>query len=76
MVLEAMKALSVPPQRTIVVGDTAHDMRMAKAAGTYAQGVTWGFHTADEIAEGGADDICDDFATLNRELDAFAGRLG
>ena len=76
MVLEAMKALSVPPGRTIVVGDTAHDMRMAKAAGTYAQGVTWGFHTAAEIAEGGADDICHDFETLNARLDAFAEGLG
>jgi phosphoglycolate phosphatase len=76
MVLEAMKALSVPPSRTIVVGDTAHDMRMAKAAGAYAQGVTWGFHTAEEIAEGGADHIADDFATLNRQIDIFAARLG
>ena len=76
MVLEAMRALSVPPERTIVVGDTAHDMRMAKAAGAYAQGVSWGFHTAAEIAEGRADDIVDDFATLNARLDAFGAGLG
>ncbi|HEY4031067.1 MAG TPA: HAD-IA family hydrolase, partial [Caulobacteraceae bacterium] len=44
MVLEAMKALQVGPERTIVVGDTAHDMRMARSAGAYAQGVSWGFH--------------------------------
>ena len=75
MVLEAMKALRVGPERTIVVGDTAHDMRMAKAAGAYAQGVTWGFHTADEVMEGGADHIAHDFAELNRQLDAFAERL-
>ena len=72
MVLEAMKALNVGPERTIVVGDTAHDMRMAKAAGAYAQGVSWGFHTADEVLEGGADHIAHDFAELNRQLDAFA----
>jgi phosphoglycolate phosphatase len=75
MVLEAMKALGVEPERTIMVGDTAHDMRMAKAAGAYAQGVTWGFHTAEEIAEGGADHVAEDFATLNRQLDLFAERL-
>jgi phosphoglycolate phosphatase len=75
MVLEAMKALGVPPARTIMVGDTAHDMRMAKAAGAYAQGVTWGFHTAEEILEGGADHVAEDFAALNRQLDAFADRL-
>lgn len=76
MVLEAMKALGAGPQHTIVVGDTAHDMRMARAAGAYAQGVSWGFHTAEEVQEGGADHIAHDFAELNRQLDAFAeGRL-
>jgi phosphoglycolate phosphatase len=75
MVLEAMKALQVGPERTIVVGDTAHDMRMARAAGAYAQGVSWGFHTAQEVREGGADHIAEDFAILNRQLDAFAEGL-
>jgi phosphoglycolate phosphatase len=75
MVLEAMKALGVGPERTIVVGDTAHDMRMAKAAGAYAQGVSWGFHTAEEVMEGGADHIAHDFAELDRQLDVFAEGL-
>jgi phosphoglycolate phosphatase len=76
MVLEAMRALGAPPERTIVVGDTAHDMRMAKSAGAYAQGVSWGFHTAEEVREGGADHVAHDFAELNRQLDAFsAGSL-
>lgn len=75
MLLEAMKALDVPPERTIMVGDTAHDMRMAKAAGVYAQGVSWGFHTAEEVLAGGADHVAEDFAELNRALDAFAAGL-
>lgn len=76
MVLEAMKALQVGPELTIVVGDTAHDMRMAKAAGAYAQGVSWGFHTAPEVEQAGADHIAHDFAELNRQLDRFAeGRV-
>jgi phosphoglycolate phosphatase len=75
MVLEAMRALAVGLERTIVVGDTAHDMRMAKAAGAYAQGVSWGFHTADEVMQGGADHIAHDFAGLNRQFDAFAEGL-
>lgn len=75
MVLEAMKALGVGPERTIMVGDTAHDMRMAKAAGAYAQGVSWGFHTTEEVQKGGADHIAHDFAELNLRLDAFARSL-
>jgi phosphoglycolate phosphatase len=75
MLLEAMKALQTPPERTIMVGDTAHDMRMARAAGVYAQGVSWGFHTAEEVEEGGSDHIAHDFAELDRQLDAFAQGL-
>jgi phosphoglycolate phosphatase len=75
MLLEAMKALGVGPDRTMMVGDTAHDMRMAKAAGVHAQGVTWGFHTVEEIRAGGADHIADDFETLNEQIDLFAARL-
>jgi phosphoglycolate phosphatase len=75
MLLEAMRVLQAEPGRTIMVGDTAHDMRMAKAAGCYAQGVSWGFHTAAEVMEGGADDVVDDFAALNLRLDAFAEGL-
>ena len=75
MLFEAMRALGVPPQRTIMVGDTAHDMRMAKSAGAYAQGVSWGFHTAAEVLDGGADHVADDFAALNRQIDAFAAGL-
>jgi phosphoglycolate phosphatase len=75
MLLEAMKALGVAPARTIMVGDTAHDMRMARAAGVYAQGVSWGFHTAEEVLDGGADHVAHDFAELDRRIEAFAAGL-
>ncbi|MEI9889594.1 MAG: HAD-IA family hydrolase [Caulobacteraceae bacterium] len=76
MVLEAMKALGAAPEQTIVVGDTAHDMRMAKAAGVHARGCPGASTTAQEVLEGGADDVAGDFAALNQRLDAFAARLG
>jgi phosphoglycolate phosphatase len=75
MVLEAMRAVGVPPERTIMVGDTAHDMRMAKSAGAYAQGVSWGFHTSEEIMAGGADHIADDFVILNSQLREISDSL-
>jgi phosphoglycolate phosphatase len=74
MVLEAMKAQKVDPVRTIMIGDTSHDMVMAKAAGVRAQGVAWGFHTADEVAQGGADHVAHDFETLNHQLRQFSAR--
>jgi phosphoglycolate phosphatase len=76
MLRDAMRALGCTPAQTIMIGDTAHDMRMAKSAGVYAQGVSWGFHTAAEVQAGGADHIAHDFPSLNGQLDWFAEGLG
>jgi phosphoglycolate phosphatase len=75
MLLEAMRVLGCGPDQTIMIGDTAHDMRMAKAAGVYAQGVSWGFHTAEEVLAGGADDVVHDFPSLDSRLEAFAKNI-
>jgi len=56
---------------TVMVGDTAHDITMAKQAGVRAIGVTWGFHTAEELAAAGADEIAADFAELGLILQRF-----
>jgi phosphoglycolate phosphatase len=71
MLLEAMRALGAAPERTIMIGDTAHDIRMARAAGVRSVGVTWGFHTRAEIEAAGADLICDTFAELEQILENF-----
>ncbi|GAM99236.1 similar to phosphoglycolate phosphatase [alpha proteobacterium U9-1i] len=62
-----MQALDVDPEHTVMIGDTTFDMEMARAAGAYALGVSWGFHTADEIAAH-AHEIAHDFPTLNAML--------
>ena len=73
MLQAAMAALGAPPEGTVMIGDTAHDIAMARAAGARAQGVAWGFHTTDEIAAAGADHVADSFAELSDALQAFAG---
>ena len=72
MLEAAMAALAAPPERTVMIGDTAHDIAMAKAARARAQGVAWGFHTRDEIAAAGADHVAGTFAELHAALDRFA----
>jgi phosphoglycolate phosphatase len=69
-----MRALGADAASTIMIGDTSHDMAMARAVGVYAQGVTWGFHTAQEIRDGGADHVAETFAALEGELAAFRAR--
>ncbi|MBV8049207.1 MAG: HAD-IA family hydrolase [Paludibacterium sp.] len=50
MLLELMDQLGAAPGRTLMVGDTTHDLRMAEAAGTLAAGVLSGAHTREELA--------------------------
>ena len=72
MLLEAMRSLGASPAETLMIGDTAHDIQMAKAAGVMAIAVTWGFHTHEEIQSAGADVICHTFPELQAVLDAFS----
>jgi phosphoglycolate phosphatase len=71
-----IRALGADPARTVMIGDTSFDMAMARAAGVYAQGVAWGFHTIDEVQDGGAHHIAETFADLRAALRGFdAGHL-
>lgn len=42
--------LGVPAQAAVMIGDTTHDLDMARAAGTAAIGVTYGAHPRGELA--------------------------
>ena len=74
MLLEAMRALDADPACTVMVGDTSHDIGMAKSAGVRSVGVTWGFHTRAEIEASGADVVLDTFEALAGELERFGAR--
>ena len=44
MLLELMAELDVPPARTLMIGDTTHDLEMAANAGVASVGVSYGAH--------------------------------
>ena len=44
MLREILDELSVEPRHALMIGDTSHDMEMAKAAGVDAVAVTYGAH--------------------------------
>jgi len=44
MLLELMAELDVPPERTLMVGDTTHDLQLAANAGTASVAVAYGAH--------------------------------
>ncbi len=72
MLHAAMSACGADPLTTAMIGDTAHDMSMAVAAGAHPLGVGWGFHTVEEQVAAGAVHVAADFADLEAALDRFA----
>jgi phosphoglycolate phosphatase len=44
MLLEIMETLAVEPERTLMIGDTKHDLQMARNAGVTALAVGYGAH--------------------------------
>jgi phosphoglycolate phosphatase len=71
MVNAAMREAGVGAADTVVVGDTAYDIAMARAAGATAIGVTWGYHTRDALIAAGAAAVIEDFAALVPTLDSL-----
>ena len=60
--------LGLPPQRCAMVGDTAVDIRSARAAGAWAVAVLSGFGTRDEMERAGAHLVLDSVAQLAEVL--------
>ncbi|WP_035487361.1 HAD-IA family hydrolase [Geminicoccus roseus] len=54
MVLQALEETGVQASDTVVIGDTAFDVLMAKAAGALPVGVAWGNHPVARLVEAGA----------------------
>jgi phosphoglycolate phosphatase-like HAD superfamily hydrolase len=54
-VLLAAKALGIDPNRCLMVGDTAVDIRAGRAAGAWTAGVLSGFGRDWELSKAGAD---------------------
>ena len=57
MLQAAMSEARVGPEGTWVIGDTAFDIGMARAAGVRAIGVDWGYHEPEELVAAGAERV-------------------
>lgn len=64
MVIEAMRETGAVPADTVVVGDTAFDIKMARAAGVAGVGVAWGYHPPDALRAAGAVAVIEQFPQL------------
>ena len=50
MLLTLMERCGVEPSQTLMIGDTSHDLELARNAGASAIAVTYGAHAADGLA--------------------------
>ena len=46
---ETIKRNGFNPKETIFIGDTTHEIKAGKKAGTLTAAVTWGFHNEDKL---------------------------
>jgi phosphoglycolate phosphatase len=72
MVLELIDELDADPARTLVIGDTSHDLLMAANAGVASLGVTYGAHEADDLHPHAPLALLDSFAAVHAWLAANA----
>jgi len=51
MLFELMEEFRVLPSRTLMIGDTSHDLLMAQRAGCASIGVSYGAHTGESLEQ-------------------------
>ncbi|QOG05825.1 HAD-IA family hydrolase [Aureimonas sp. OT7] len=71
MVLESCTETGIAPSDTVVIGDAAFDMAMARAAGATGIGVAWGAARPDALRAAGATAVATDANHLGQLLDAW-----
>lgn len=72
MVLELIDELVADPGRTLVIGDTSHDLLMASNAGVASLGVTYGAHEAGDLQPHAPLALMNSFAEVHAWLDVNA----
>ncbi len=64
MIEELLDELRVAPERALMIGDTSHDLEMARNAGISSLAAGYGAHPAADLDKYGALAVCASFAEL------------
>jgi len=72
MIQELLDELMVTPERALMIGDTSHDLLMARNAGIAALAAGYGAHPAEHLEEYEPLAVCATFAELAQWLKANA----
>lgn len=68
MIEALLDELAVPAERALMVGDTSHDLLMARNAGVDALAAGYGAHPVESLAQFGPLAVCHDFQELAQWL--------
>jgi phosphoglycolate phosphatase len=68
MLFELMDELAIEPERTLMIGDTTHDVQLAQNAGVDVVAVGYGAHPPEQLLELGPLALMADFAELREWL--------
>ena len=71
MLHELMAELASPPQRTVMVGDTTHDIDMAHNAGVDSFAVTYGAHSRHDLMVAKPTKVAENVSELARLLELY-----
>lgn len=73
LIAHLLRAESLSPADTVMVGDRAHDVLGARANGLCSVGVLWGYGSTEELVSAGAGALCDEPRALGGAL-SLVGR--
>lgn len=68
MIEELLDELAVDKSRALMIGDTSHDLEMARNAGIAALGAGYGAHPPENLLDLSPLAVCRDFAELAQWL--------
>ena len=71
MLNEIMEELMVKPENVVMIGDTTHDILLAKNAGVHCVAVTYGAHSKQELYEAKPDHVVESVDELHRLLSIY-----
>ena len=74
MIESALAETEASRSRTIMIGDTAFDLEMARNAGVSALGVTWGNHPVSDLECAGAHHLVSKFEDLPKVISELIGQ--
>lgn len=74
MLNDLCETLGVDPARAVMVGDTTHDLNMAREAGTHGVGVSYGAHPAAQLEPLASAGLVHSATALHGLLRALTGR--